>query len=78
MELSGLEPLAFPASRDALASTLSLDKFLYRTMRFPGFKLPLAAPRFRKGNELFLVHQYPRSSTSDRKTLSALMLSESS
>jgi hypothetical protein len=47
-------------------------------MRFPGFKLPLAAPRFRKGNELFLVHQYPRSSTSGRKTLSALMLSESS
>jgi hypothetical protein len=70
-----LELLTFPAGRDALTDCF-INQFLNRTMRFPGFDLPLAPARFGDCGELFAVNQQPGSATFC--TMPALMLGQSS
>jgi len=63
VDLVGIEPTTFPASRDALRLTPRFDQFLNGAMRFPGFQLTFATSRFRQVGNSFLKHDCLRSST---------------
>ena len=59
---SGLEPLTFPASRDALTLSCAVDELLDRTVRLPALDLTFSVSCRSEVLEEFLVDELPGAS----------------